>query len=280
MSLHFYKPSPRLHGYVKHYLYYQINGECFSQPIKFFPSGNPYIVFNFDAPFFIYNSSNIDGALQKGNIVVGQQESYYLLSPGRKWANFCVIFTPTGFYRLFGHSLNETINNSFPMEFMIKNDIVKKIEDIGSEIKNPELMVRLLDHFFCKRLREYYPSFSYVDASVHIIKDRKGMITVKELANLCNTSERNYRRRFLDIVGLPPKKYIRITRFWNIFRILNSGSSQRINWSDITYNLGYYDQMHFIKEFKNFCGESPGIYFSDYNKDEKSLERDLLHVTT
>ena len=47
----------------------------------------------------------------------------------------------------------------------------------------------------------------------------------------------------------------------------------------MTYDLGFYDQTHFIKEFKKFSGESPMAYFSDYSTTENSLERNLISTT-
>jgi AraC-like DNA-binding protein len=249
------------------------------ESIKFIPSGNPFLVFNLGDDFHIYNQQHREGLRESGNIIVGQQDSYYLLSPGKRLINFCIIFQPTGFYRLFKNSIGELINNSVTVELILKHKLFSNLQSVRSTAIKPELIVAELEDIFCKQMLYNHKKHTYIEHSIDLIHKTKGMTTIRELADNSNTCERNYRRRFTEIAGISPKKYIQIIRLQNIFHTVSSTNSDKINWCDFSYNMGYYDQMHFIKEFKKFCGESPGKYFSDYNKDEKTIERDLIRVT-
>jgi AraC-like DNA-binding protein len=280
MNLQYFESPPELKPYIKVYIYYRLDNASALDPIKFLPSGNPYIVFNLEDPFSIENSRHRNGLLEDGIFAVGQQEAYYLLKPGLKYANFCIIFQPTGLWRLFNIPVHEITNDSIKLDYLTKNHLNRIMDQLREEKGTPQQTVKDLNAFFFRQLMHYKPVYPYIEYSIELIKQKKGLITVRELADLCNTCERNYRRRFLETTGLPPKKYITITRFRNIFHSVNTLKELKINWIDITFNNGYYDQMHFIKEFKKFCGESPSVFFSKFITPEKSCERSLNKVTT
>jgi len=278
MDLRFYEPPAGLQPYVKVYLFYRMENAFLSDALKFIPSGNPYIVFNLEDPFTIENDKHKKGLIQDGVFAVGQQESYYLLKPDRHFSNFCIIFQPTGLSRLFHLPIHEMTNDSIHFDLITNHHLNRIMDQLREKKSNPEQTVRDLNAFFSKQLLHHQPAYPYVEYTIEVIKQRKGLVGVAELAELSNTCERNYRRRFIENTGISPKKYISITRLWNIFYTVNHYDPFKINWSDVTFNLGYYDQMHLIKEFKKLCGEPPSVYFSKYTKKQSAAERDLLFI--
>jgi methylphosphotriester-DNA--protein-cysteine methyltransferase len=64
-----------------------------------------------------------------------------------------------------------------------------------------------------------------------------------------------FERRFTREIGLPPKLYARIARFESALESKALSSDE--SWTEITNRLGYFDQMHLIKDFKEFSGEVP-----------------------
>lgn len=56
-------------------------------------------------------------------------------------------------------------------------------------------------------------------------------------------------------VGLTPKYFHRLMRFYDVFRQLERGESVR--WADIAFDCGYTDQPHFVREFRHFSGFTP-----------------------
>jgi AraC-like DNA-binding protein len=83
----------------------------------------------------------------------------------------------------------------------------------------------------------------------------KGNISLKELQQKTQLSERSLERKFKDSVGISPKLFSRIIRFQET---LNQMRNNRYdNLSDIAYENDYADQAHFIRVFKEFTGFSP-----------------------
>jgi len=79
------------------------------------------------------------------------------------------------------------------------------------------------------------------------------------LAEECNVSERQLQRLFLQHVGVSPKFFARTVRINHVFDLLKI-TNDRL-WHDIVYHCGYFDQSHFIMEFKEFSGVTPEVFF-------------------
>ena len=95
-----------------------------------------------------------------------------------------------------------------------------------------------------------------VSEAVGLIRRTHGRISVDALAAHCNLSGRQLERRFLDDVGLPPKRLARIVRFQRALRILTERGGE--GGAALAADLGYADQPHFIRDFREFAGRTPG----------------------
>jgi AraC-like DNA-binding protein len=86
----------------------------------------------------------------------------------------------------------------------------------------------------------------------------RSLETVEQLSAQFNLSQRQFERKFTEYAGFTPKVYSRIIRFQSA---LSHYGSDYKSLTDIAYECGYYDQSHFIHEFKEFSGYHPGQYF-------------------
>jgi transcriptional regulator GlxA family with amidase domain len=76
-------------------------------------------------------------------------------------------------------------------------------------------------------------------------------------------SERTFRRKFTEYVGVSPKQYatiIRIKSFSKCYEL------KRSSFANIINALGYVDHSHFFREFQGIACASPSQYFGDLNK--------------
>lgn len=87
----------------------------------------------------------------------------------------------------------------------------------------------------------------------------KGLAKIPELAAQSFLSTRQFERKFLAFAGFSPKLFSRIIRFQSA---LNEYGNKGKSLTEIAYECGYYDQSHFIHDFKSFSGEHPKVYFS------------------
>ncbi|WP_026895907.1 helix-turn-helix domain-containing protein [Clostridiisalibacter paucivorans] len=93
-------------------------------------------------------------------------------------------------------------------------------------------------------------------SALYEIYKYKGIISIKNLSQQMNISQRQLSRKFHNWIGTSPKTFINIIRFQNIIKQLNEATN--INFQDVALENGYYDQAHFIKDFKSFYGKTPG----------------------
>jgi transcriptional regulator GlxA family with amidase domain len=95
-------------------------------------------------------------------------------------------------------------------------------------------------------------------------------VDVNALAGKCFLSRRQFERNFKACSGFSPKLYTRIIRFQAAAK---EYGMQYQSLTDIAYRCGYYDQSHFIHDFKEFSGFHPKEYF--YGKPEGLDYRDV-----
>jgi methylphosphotriester-DNA--protein-cysteine methyltransferase len=79
---------------------------------------------------------------------------------------------------------------------------------------------------------------------------------IQHLLTELNMTHRTLDRHFQTYLGLSPKKMLRLVRFQSYYGVLHTEASKKIDFFDFSY----YDQAHFSKEFKTFCGFSPTNY--------------------
>jgi methylphosphotriester-DNA--protein-cysteine methyltransferase len=131
--------------------------------------------------------------------------------------------------------------------------------------------VKACEEFLQKALqtltRETFPT-----ELIDTIISKNGKITIAELCMHSNIHERTLERLFKKFIGVSPKFYSRIIRFSYIFSVVNN---KTLSWSEIGLESGYYDQPHFIKNFKSFTGEEPARYFFE----EETLANFFLKKT-
>lgn len=81
-------------------------------------------------------------------------------------------------------------------------------------------------------------------------------LTVKQLTDSTGMSQRQLSRKFQQVVGLSPQAYLRVNRFIRSLRHLKG--RPRHSLTEIAYEAGYYDQAHFIRDYKDYTGCTPG----------------------
>lgn len=97
-------------------------------------------------------------------------------------------------------------------------------------------------------------------------------LSVRKLASESGISISSIERYIKKYIGITPKVLFRILRYNEIWNALND--PKYTSWSDIVYEHGYFDQAHFIKEFKKFTGKSPSAYVMERNS---TLDRYRLY---
>jgi AraC-like DNA-binding protein len=101
---------------------------------------------------------------------------------------------------------------------------------------------------------------SIAKSGVEILLQMKGDISVDELSGKLNINRRKLERRFSEVIGLSPKQLSKIIRLQSTLKLLSKDPNYSLTTAAIEGN--YYDQAHFIHDFKEFTGLSPKQFFA------------------
>ena len=119
--------------------------------------------------------------------------------------------------------------------------------------------VSILSGFMAARLRKGQPQPPGVFRAIRHIIGERGALDVEALAERHCLSRRQFERQFREASGLSPRLFARIIRFQEAVRHFGN---RDLSLTQLAYQCGYYDQSHFIHDFKAFSGHHPRAFFS------------------
>jgi len=134
--------------------------------------------------------------------------------------------------------------------------LLEQISEQLAEAETDLKRIQITELFLISQLKDVTGDL-LVSAAVSFIRQSKGVIRIKDLAEKLNISQSPLEKRFRRIVGASPKKFASIVRLQSLIQNFPADMSM----TQIGYEIGYYDQAHFIKDFKTFTGETPEKFF-------------------
>jgi AraC-like DNA-binding protein len=129
-----------------------------------------------------------------------------------------------------------------------------EIEDEMAGRSNNEERVSLAQQYLFKELANSKDDLQIA----HCLKQARlsgGLISVRNLVCDTGLSQRHLSRKFQDCVGLSPKEYLRVSRF--ILSLDHLKKYPLFSLTEVAYKSGYYDQAHFIRDYKDYTGCTP-----------------------
>lgn len=161
-----------------------------------------------------------------------------------------VLFRPLGLYRFFGVPVSPLTGVGTEGHSVLGPQVSALYERLGDTASFAG-RARLLDRLFLDRLRRSSPLTPAACAMRLLVS---GQRNVGATARLTGMSERQFLRRSLECAGISPKALARVSRFQRAIQEYRSGHS---TWIDIAHRVGYYDQMHLVRDFHDLGGGAP-----------------------
>jgi AraC-like DNA-binding protein len=220
---------------------------------KIIPDGFTEIIFHFGDPYKVClnNQWNIQPRL----LLAGQIKKHFYLENTGSTDILGIKFKPTALSKLFGLHMGDLKHEIVDL----KETLAKESEMLENEIRGTgswEEKVAALDSCLLK-VAGMNIAETNADRAVNMIFNMHGMISVTEICDAVNLGERQLENIFKRDVGLSPKLFCRVVRFRHIFDL---AEGKNANWSDLAYAAAFYDQSHFIRNFRDFTGENPTNY--------------------
>lgn len=179
-------------------------------------------------------------------------------------------FKPQGAYRFFHFTLNDIQNQIYSLTDVLGNTGKRLTEQINNTTSVQQKIV-VLQQFLLKQLSLHNEDLIF-EYCVERIVSSKGKITVKELEKKTGYSSRWLNMKFDEKLGISPKNLSSVIRFRQYFQSFINGNKKSFFKNDF-YEL-YYDQSHFIKDFKRFTGLPPAKFEKQTNNFGESYYRE------
>ncbi|MBD2100415.1 helix-turn-helix domain-containing protein [Leptolyngbya sp. FACHB-261] len=190
-----------------------------------------------------------------GTRICGAHSEGFIINNERRVSAMGVHFKPGGHAAFFTLPAGELHNQIVSLEELWKSRATELRERL---LEAPSLETRflVLEQFLLTMLQppKRHPA---VDFALHAFK-RSPTPTVKTVTDQVGLSTRHFNQLFRDQVGLTPKLFCRVRRLQHVLSLL-AGQDQ-IDWLDVAFTCGYFDQAHLIHDFRAFAHCTPTEY--------------------
>ncbi|WP_026473740.1 helix-turn-helix domain-containing protein [Alkaliflexus imshenetskii] len=247
-------PSSELAPFIRYYWTLDVcSPSGLSHVQRIIPTGCPELLFYLrNEPVYHRN-----GKTESANAYLcGQQTDFYDVEVNGTNEMVSVVFQPWGIRSFFDFPAVELWNQSVPLELILKDESAE-IEDRLSSSKSRVEQIGIIESWLLRRLDDKpRHNIRRLSAAMHKLSKTDGLATVDEMASVSCLSRKQMERVFADVVGLLPKRYLRIIRLQRSLHQFQE--SPRLSITEVAIDSGYYDQSHMIDEYKKFTGYTPG----------------------
>lgn len=194
----------------------------------------------------------------KENFVMGFCKKFTEFPLDNTFHYIGIRFLPTIFPQLFKINAAELSNRFEQLELVVPYVSVFIADNFHSQLTTEQIQ-SMFDRYFIHLVETTtFDNDSRLYNAVEKILQEYGLVNIEQDLNT-GISQRQLRRLFEYYIGDTAKTFAKVVRFQNILRA--KPSSQSLKQNKLFFDVGYYDQAHFIKEFKHFYGVTPSKAF-------------------
>jgi AraC-like DNA-binding protein len=251
-------PPDKLRTYIDAFWFYQPKLDRAVQDVLI-PEGVVDIVFNFGAAYSRRNLKEEDAALEVigQDVVVGQRSDLFEIEWPTRTQLFAIRVKPEYAHCLVEGSMARLTDATLP----INNTPLMELGTLLHTFKFSQQ--DLILEACCNALLSFIARLEQSDprliAAIRLIRDGCEPVDLSRVSASVGTTQRTLERLFKQRIGLSPKRYERIIR---VHKFLVDYSRQlEPNLTQSATQAWFYDQSHFIKEFRHFTGTTPAQFF-------------------
>ncbi|MEJ7647074.1 MAG: helix-turn-helix domain-containing protein [Chryseolinea sp.] len=203
---------------------------------------------------------------RRRSVVVGQQTKRINLGIGQDFLTIIVVFNPGKLSRITGMPLSELTHSEVDAEAIFSSSISRVNARLGGTDSYTE-MIQIIDQFLIDQIRKAKQA-QPIDLIGKMIFDKPENVSLDWLADQACLSPRQMERKFVDAMGIGPKLFTRISRFYKTYNM--KFKNPATDWLSIALACGYHDYQHLVRDYREFAGTLPKALFEE---DEQAPER-------
>jgi AraC-like DNA-binding protein len=242
-----YIPAQQLRPYVRQLV---ITEAACSNQYKVLPTPGLVIGFQYKGRLAIVDGPVTNKLAPAG--VTGITDTFRIFSNSANTGTVLVYFTETGFANFTVVPAHELFNRSIALTEIFRRADIEQVEDALSNAITDKQRILIIEQFLVSKLNNVKKDL-LIEEAVRLIIQRKGATRISQLNKQLLISQSPFEKRFRKIVGSSPKKFASIVRLNAVIEQLTDPG----RLTGISYENNFFDQAHFIKDFKQFTGSTP-----------------------
>jgi AraC-like DNA-binding protein len=248
-------PASPLEEYIECLWYHQIRG--YSGRELILPSPYIELILNFADPHKVLDPADFTRfQWQRQGWLAGMQTR---VLPIESTSSHMIgaRFKPGGAHAFVPAAVSDFTDRVMPFEQIYGADAASLHARLLAE-PSIEPRFAIFEEFLAARFAPDEDAYALVRAAVAALQASKGAQPLSEISAALNVSHKHFTQQFTRLVGLRPKQFARLVRLNGVLTGLDV--SQPVDWNAVAHAADFYDQSHFINEFRAFTGITPGEY--------------------
>ncbi|MEM8524174.1 MAG: helix-turn-helix transcriptional regulator [Bacteroidota bacterium] len=254
-----FEPSEDLKDFVMCYWTLDFPREDTPQINTIVPDGTMKLIFHYGNLYW-HHPENGSRFLQPRCFLIGQLTRPYVVEPQGDTGTFVIRFHPNGFLPFATLPIKAMENTPVSLNTLYGKEGDELEQNILNANSTKE-RISIAEQFLTARLTDAKIIDDIVKSTVNTILESKGQLSITELSQRNYIHRRQLVRKFSTTIGLSPKQLSKTIRLQATLKALLN--QQKSKLTDFAYDHEYYDQSHFIKDFKEFTGLSPKEFYGD-----------------
>jgi AraC-like DNA-binding protein len=258
MQYQIYDPQPDLQYLVKCFWTLEMEAQTTASKQRILPDGCMEMIFHFGDPYRQYFDDGTS-ILQPRSFVFGQISRYIEIEPTGVSGIISARFLPEGLAPFLSVPVNSLENKAVSMSTLF-GQAGSQLELKIIQARTNRDRIQLVERFLLSILSKPVVAAGITRSCVEVIMAAQGQVGIADLAHKMKLNRRQLERKFESEIGMTPKQFSRAIRLQATIKKL--GEKNFSNLTTLAYENGYYDQAHFIRDFRDFTGMSPRSFFS------------------
>jgi AraC-like DNA-binding protein len=254
MNYQTFQPNNDLNSLIKCYWTLEVPAEYSSEKQRIVPDGCMELIFILGDDIKRYTAES-EFIIQPRAIVVGQITEPFIIQPVGYVHCFATRFYPYGVANFIKTPLKNLENKETPIAELFGPSTAGELEQKIIHAASTQQRIEIVETFLLNKLNEKATIDRIVKSTVDALMATNGSSPIKEIIKEDLSKRRQLERKFLKQIGMSPKQLGKVVRLQTALKLLLNQKSE--SFTEIAYESEYYDQNHFIKDFKEFTGITP-----------------------
>ena len=261
MIFEVHTPSFPLNKFVRDFFYYEGFDPAHSMD-RFLPDGNTEIIIDLsDNTQYIYDNESLKEIQACRHAWVSGVRTKAITIPSGRGSRMLIVTFKKGMaHPFYSLPMSELTDHVVAADLIFGRGFCGLREQLLHEVSIDQMFL-LIEKFLFQQagdsLHADAPS-RCIEYAVSNIVDKPDIQGFHELSDHIGYSQKHFIELFKKRVGVAPKQYLKIMRFQKA--VLEIERHRSVQWSDVALESGYYDQAHFINDFRVFSGFTPNVY--------------------